>query len=436
VKIPGQRPRGSEAPKTVAQTNGQLQGSTGQGAETAGPDSLVISNSSLASGFSNGSEFIDRVSPAPLGNVPPPATTSASSTPPTVAKADLPSVKKRPKRAKGGAKGDGAAEDSDGFEFMVVSLDNSTWHFEAQSQEERDEWVTAIEQQILSSLQLNLSDKSKSRSAPVSDRAVIQTIRSVRGNAYCADCDAPNPDWASLNLGVLVCIECSGIHRNLGTHLSRVRSLDLDEWPSELVVTMTSIGNQIANSVWEANLLPGRSKPHPTSSREEKAKWVRAKYEDKEFLPPPPYLDVAMPQQLMDAVARQDVRNTILVLAHCKPDHINTPYSKTDTRTALHIAAALGNLVLVQLLLWYGANTKAIDHEGHSALYYARGAGAAECVELLRTQGCPENPTLPRRRVSNPPMTGGSSGAVTGRSGATAGPGSDELFDKLPASVI
>jgi len=54
----------------------------------------------------------------------------------------------------------------------------------------------------------------------------------------------------------------------------------------------------------------------------------------------------------MDAVARQDIRNTILVLAYCKHDHINTPYSKTDTRTALHIAAALGNLVLVQLLLW------------------------------------------------------------------------------------
>ena len=40
-----------------------------------------------------------------------------------------------------------------------------------------------------------------------------------------------DPDWASLNLGTVICIECSGIHRNLGTHLSRVRSLDLDEWP-------------------------------------------------------------------------------------------------------------------------------------------------------------------------------------------------------------
>ena len=57
-------------------------------------------------------------------------------------------------------------------------------------------------------------------------------------------------------------------------------------------------------------------------------------------------------QQLIDAVARQDTHNTILVLAYAKTEHVNAPYSKTDTRTALHIAAALGNVVLVQLLLW------------------------------------------------------------------------------------
>lgn len=40
-----------------------------------------------------------------------------------------------------------------------------------------------------------------------------------------------DPEWASLNLGVLMCIECSGIHRNLGSHISKVRSLGLDDWP-------------------------------------------------------------------------------------------------------------------------------------------------------------------------------------------------------------
>lgn len=75
-----------------------------------------------------------------------------------------------------------------------------------------------------------------------------------------------DPDWASLNLGALMCIECSGIHRNLGTHLSRVRSLDLDDWPVELSMVMTAIGNTMANSVWEG-ALEGYSKPGSDSTR-------------------------------------------------------------------------------------------------------------------------------------------------------------------------
>lgn len=75
-----------------------------------------------------------------------------------------------------------------------------------------------------------------------------------------------DPDWASLNLGALMCIECSGIHRNLGTHLSRVRSLDLDDWPVELSMVMTAIGNTMANSVWEG-ALEGYTKPGSDCTR-------------------------------------------------------------------------------------------------------------------------------------------------------------------------
>ena len=60
------------------------------------------------------------------------------------------------------------------------------------------------------------------------------------------------PEWASLNLGELVCIECSGVHRKLGTHISRVRSLQLDQWAPEWQAVMKAIGNTVANTVWEA----------------------------------------------------------------------------------------------------------------------------------------------------------------------------------------
>ncbi|XP_053170865.1 arf-GAP with GTPase, ANK repeat and PH domain-containing protein 1-like [Scomber japonicus] len=159
-----------------------------------------------------------------------------------------------------------AAEQEENFEFTIVSLTGQTWHFEATSYEERDAWVQVIESQILASLQSCESSKNKSRLPSQTEAMALQSIRSIRGNGRCADCETQNPDWASLNLGALICIECSGIHRNLGTHLSRVRSLDLDEWPLELIKVMSAIGNELANSVWEANA-QGHMKPGPDASR-------------------------------------------------------------------------------------------------------------------------------------------------------------------------
>merc|ERR1712029_852894 len=140
------------------------------------------------------------------------------------------------------------------------------------SVEERDEWVQAIEQQILNSLQSNESSKGKSgQRTSTMDLQAIKTLKSdIPGNNRCVDCDVPNPDWASINLGVLICIECSGVHRKLGSHISRVRSLDLDEWPPGHLSVMTALGNRVANSIWEHARPSQNKKPGPNSSQEDK----------------------------------------------------------------------------------------------------------------------------------------------------------------------
>ena len=83
--------------------------------------------------------------------------------------------------------------DCEEYEFSIVSLDNKQWHFEAQNQEDRDDWVCAIEQQILASLQTNESNKTKSKQAHTIDSQAINALKSqVPGNMYCVDCDAPS----------------------------------------------------------------------------------------------------------------------------------------------------------------------------------------------------------------------------------------------------
>ncbi|XP_042189677.1 stromal membrane-associated protein 1 isoform X3 [Callorhinchus milii] len=124
------------------------------------------------------------------------------------------------------------------------------------------------------------SERERSQKQNEQHQAILSKLLREEDNKYCADCEAKGPRWASWNLGVFICIRCAGIHRNLGVHISRVKSVNLDQWTPEQIQCMQDMGNTRARHQYEKNLPENFRRPQTDQAVEF---FIRDKYEKKKY---------------------------------------------------------------------------------------------------------------------------------------------------------
>ncbi|KAJ5566242.1 hypothetical protein N7535_007880 [Penicillium sp. DV-2018c] len=174
---------------------------------------------------------------------------------------------------------------------------------------------------------------------------LLQVVRDAdQGNNWCADCGSSSKvEWVSINLGIILCIECSGIHRSLGTHISKIRSLTLDvhSFSNDIVEILLQIGNRVSNMIWEATL-DQALKPTASSTREQRLKFITAKYVDGLYVEPLPSSRsrfTTPDETLLSSIKTNDIQGVLYGLALRGNVNI-TDRSRNTHATFLALAAA------------------------------------------------------------------------------------------------
>jgi len=280
--------------------------------------------------------------------------------------------------------------------FLIVSPNTRRYILQAESDSDAADWIETVQREIercLTSGMPSSSDMSTSERDRDRERMVYKTsddknskesdhnaqhqtelaplsprdLRELQKmNPSCADCGTNAPTWASINIGVLLCIDCSGVHRSMGSHVSKVRSLNLDLWSPSLLKFLFGIGNDTANAIFLAKNIP-RPKPN-LSSPEKRIAFIQSKYIDKIFVDSFASVDEAN-KALSNAACKGDVRSVLAAIA--QGADVNSSVRGQKGKTALHLAVIATNDVSVELLCQMNAHVDVKCYDGMTALDYA-----------------------------------------------------------------
>nr|XP_019956547.1 PREDICTED: ARF GTPase-activating protein GIT2 isoform X5 [Paralichthys olivaceus] len=215
----------------------------------------------------------------------------------------------------------------------------------------------------------------------------------LRNTELCADCNVPEPRWASVNRGVLVCDECCSVHRSLGRHSSQVRHLTHTPWPPTQLQMVQTLYSNGSNSIWEhslldpASVMSGKRKANPQDKlHPNKSEFIRAKYQMLAFVHRMPCREddsltaKDLSKQLHSSVRTGNLETCLRLLSlgaqanFFHPEKGNTP---------LHVAAKAGQVSQAELLTVYGADPGAPDSNGKTPIDYAREAGQHDLADRL-----------------------------------------------------
>uniref|UniRef100_A0A8C5FR05 ArfGAP with SH3 domain, ankyrin repeat and PH domain 1 n=1 Tax=Gadus morhua TaxID=8049 RepID=A0A8C5FR05_GADMO len=281
-----------------------------------------------------------------------------------------------------------SAEDRKCFDLISH---NRTYHFQAEDEQEFVIWVSVLTNSKEEALNMAFRGEQSSagEGGGLEDltKAIIEDVLRMPGNHTCCDCGAADPKWLSTNLGILTCIECSGIHREMGVHISRIQSMELDKLGTSELLLAKNIGNSSFNEIMEGNLTSPSPKPTPSSDMTARKEFINSKYVDHRFARKTCSSALAKMVDLCEAVQSRDLLALVQVYAEGVELMEPLPEAGPESgETALHFSVRTADhtsLHLVDFLVQNSGNLDKQTEFGNTALHYCCMYQKHECLKLL-----------------------------------------------------